>query len=245
MRNRLISVMLCTLTFAPLTITGAQASSLAQATRHISERFPNVTADDVAVSPVPGVFEVVLGGEVVYVSTDGRYVFTGTLFDLESRKDLTEPARAKVRLKAVNAVPEDRMIIFEPSGETRHTITTFTDIDCPYCRRMHSEISELTGMGIRVRYMFYPRAGVGSDSYDKAVSVWCARDRRAELTRAKAGQRPPKRQCENPVREHMRLASDLGLSGTPMTVTDSGERITGYVPPASLWRRLEAAERTK
>ncbi|NIR30859.1 MAG: DsbC family protein [Gammaproteobacteria bacterium] len=209
--------------------------------RAVAESFPGIEPRHVAASAVPGLYRVVLGGDLVYVTADGRHLLTGKLFDLEARKDLTEPVLARLRLQTLRGVPESRMLVFAPQGETRYTITTFTDIDCPYCRRMHAEIDELNGLGIRVRYLLYPRAGIGSRSYDKAVSVWCAADRNAALTRAKTGRNPPKRSCDNPVQEHMRLADEVGLTGTPMTITESGERIRGYLPPKELLARLRGA----
>ncbi len=233
-----------------LGLCAALSTSVAAATEHaaaqrvakaVTESFPGIEPQHVGASAVPGLYEVVVGGEIVYVTADGRHLLTGKLFDLKARKDLTEPVLAKLRLQSLSEVPESRMIIFEPQAETRHTITTFTDIDCPYCRRMHAEMDDLNAAGIRVRYLLYPRAGVGSHSYDKAVSVWCAADRNAALTRAKTGWDPPKRNCDNPVEEHMRLADEVGLTGTPMTITESGERITGYLSPAEMLANLRNA----
>lgn len=206
------------------------------------QRFPQAHIDHLSESPIPGIFEVGLGSRVFYVSGDGRYVFNGKLIDLDTREDLTESYLSKVRLRTLAAFDESRMIIFEPNGETRHTITTFTDVDCGYCRKMHSEIQSYADLGIRVRYMFYPRAGVQSESYEKAVSVWCAADRRKELTFAKTGGVPERRTCENPVKEHMAIARQLGLQGTPMTITESGEQIMGYLPAPELFAQMEGAQ---
>ena len=130
------------------------------------------------------------------------------------------------------------MINYEPSGKVEHTLTTFTDIDCPYCRKMHAEMDALNANGIRVRYLLFPRTGASSPSYDKAVSVWCAPDRAEALTWAKSGEEPEKRTCDNPIREHMALAHQLGLTGTPFTITDTGRIITGYMPLETLLSTL-------
>lgn len=210
----------------------------------IAERLPGATVDHIAPSPVTGMYEVgVNGGDVVYVSADGRYLLSGTLIDLVTQENLTERVLARQRLKTLNSVPEDSMIIFEPEGEVKHTLTTFTDIDCPYCRKMHREMALLNRMGIRVRYMFFPRAGVGSSSFEKAVSVWCAEDQQAEMTNAKSGAIPELQVCDNPVREHMALARRMGLRGTPYTITDTGRAISGYVPAPELFESLEADKR--
>ncbi len=216
-------------------------SDIQSLTRAIDERLPGVKVDYVDPSPVEGIYEVgINGGDIVYVSSDGKYLLSGVLIDLVTQENLTERVLARQRVKTLDGVPEESMIIYEPEGEVRHTITTFTDIDCPYCRKMHREMSLLNRMGIRVRYMLFPRAGINSLSYQKAVSVWCADDQQTEMTRAKAGETPAKRDCENPVRDHMALANRLGLRGTPYTITDTGRAIGGYMPAPELYESLEA-----
>ncbi len=229
-----------------LTLLGAATPALADSDmqamkREIAKRLPGATVDYVEPSPVKGMYQVGIdGGDIVYVSADGRYLLSGTLIDLLTLENLTERVLAGQRVKTLSGVQEDSMIIFEPEGAVKHTLTTFTDIDCPYCRKMHREMALLNGMGIRVRYMWFPRAGVDSQSYRKAVSVWCADDQRAEMTKAKTGTLPEIRTCENPVREHMMLARRLGLRATPFTVTDTGRAITGYIAAKELFASLEA-----
>jgi thiol:disulfide interchange protein DsbC len=221
--------------------TAETDAELAQLRAALLDRFPDAVPEHLAPAPLPGLYEVVIKGNLLYFTPDGAYALRGTLFDLENRRDLSDPVLAKVRLERLATMPESKMIIFEPEGVTRHTITTFTDADCPYCRRMHAEIQALLDGGIRVRYLLYPRTGVDSESYRKAVSVWCASDRNEELTLAKNGIDPQPRSCDSPVAEHVELANELGLTGTPMSVTDTGERIMGYVPAAELIARLDAA----
>lgn len=224
------------------TIGGAALATEAEdALRKVfAQRFPNAQITHLVETPIPGIFEIAFGSQVFYVSGDGRYVLNGKLIDLETREDLTEGYLSKVRRKTLAAYDESLMIIFEPKGETKHTITTFTDVDCGFCRKMHAEIDQFAALGIRVRYMMYPRAGVQSHSYEKAVSVWCAEDQREEMTFAKQGGTPDRRTCENPVQEHMSIARQLGLQGTPMTITESGEQIMGYMPAQELFAQMEA-----
>jgi len=115
----------------------------------------------------------------------------------------------------------------------------FTDIDCGFCRRLHSEIGKYNAAGIRIRYLFMPRAGKGSDSYKKAVAVWCAKDRQQAMTDAKAGKDVPAQTCENPVEEHIALADLMGLSGTPTLILPDGELLPGYVPADRLKAMLD------
>jgi len=205
----------------------------------VAKIIPGSTPDSIQPSQLPGMYEVTLGADVFYVSEDGRYLFHGSLMDLNSGENLTENKRAAGRLKLINTVDESQMIVFAPK-KVKHTITVFTDIDCPYCRRLHSEMPQINALGIKVRYLFFPRAGKKSKSYGKAVAVWCAKDRKQALTDAKAGKPINMKTCANPVDKHMALVNELGLEGTPTMVLENGQMIPGYVPPARLASILDS-----
>lgn len=244
--NRMMQTLAVALTLTSLTVGIAHAESVeGQIAEQILKRFPGAALEHIAPAPIPGLYEVSLGGDLIYVSADTRFALSGRLFDLENKADLTEPVLAGLRLNAIDGVPENKMIIFEPEGSTEHTITTFTDVDCPYCRKMHKEIGQLTDAGVRVRYLLFPRTAVGSPSYRKSVSVWCADDRNDAMTKAKSGEEPEARDCPNPVDEHMKLARRLGLKGTPMTITDSGEQLNGYVPADQLVAQLQSTKQAQ
>jgi thiol:disulfide interchange protein DsbC len=200
---------------------------------------PGVTPDQIAPSPMQGVSEVLVGPRVFYISDDGRYLLQGSLIDLETRKDISEERRKDLRLDAIRKVGAGNMIVF-PAEKERHTITVFTDIDCGYCRKLHKEIDQFNAEGITVRYLMFPRAGVDSPSYDKAVSVWCSDDRRAALTQAKAGGEIAPRKCDNPVKDQYELGGLLGVTGTPALILDNGELLPGYVPAKRLAQALDA-----
>ena len=200
---------------------------------------PGIDFGEITPSPVPGLYEVVLGHKLAYVTSDGRYLMSGTLIDVEMQRDLTEPRVNAIKAKAIAGLDEARMVIFGPE-KAKYNVTVFTDIDCGYCRKLHSEIDQYMEHGIRIRYLFYPRAGLGSSSYQKAVSVWCADDRNAAMTTAKSGRPIENRECDNPVQSDMELGEQMGVSGTPALVLDSGKMIPGYVPADRLLAILEA-----
>ena len=200
----------------------------------IFERFPGLTDNNLRPTPIPGLYEMVLDGRVLYVSADGRYVLQGDLFDVDEEVNLTESSRSTARLDAVNSVSESSMIVFEPENAL-HTITVFTDIDCGYCRKLHRQIGEYNAEGIRVRYLFFPRSGPNTESWAKADHVWCAADRNTAMTRAKAGEDVVSDDCgATPVDQHYKLGKTLGIRGTPAIITESGDLIPGYIPPADL-----------
>lgn len=205
----------------------------------LSKSMPTIKIDSIKPSVVKGLFEVRVGANILYVSEDGKYLLQGRLVDVEARTDLTEEKLSELRKSELEKIGQDNMIVFKPKI-ARHKVWIFTDIDCGYCRKLHSEIDQYLAQGITVQYLFFPRAGKGSESYDKAVSVWCAKDRNAALTEAKKGKMPPAKTCDNPVDEHMQLGSDFDVKGTPMIITESGNSYPGYLPAKQLAEALDS-----
>ena len=178
-------------------------------------------------------YEALVDGEIVYFSKDGRYVFQGDIIDIESRQNITENKRRGLKKEEIDSFNEADMIIFEPE-KTKHTLTVFTDIDCGYCRKLHQQMSEYNALGIKVRYMAFPRSGLDSESFDKAVSVWCADDRKQAMTDSKSGSSIKVNSCDNPIKDHFEAGRRLGVTGTPALFLESGELLPGYIPPMRL-----------
>ncbi len=195
-------------------------------------------------SPVKDLYEVTVGPQIFYMTVDGKYVFSGDIIDLDSKQNITDEKRDLVRLAALDAFGEKNMIVFGPKVP-KHTITVFTDIDCGYCRKMHNEMAEYNKLGIKVRYLAFPRAGIGSESYNKAVSVWCADDRPKAMTTAKQGGNLPSKTCENPVAAEYALGQELGVNGTPALVLENGKIYPGYAPAKQLFDILEKVKPAK
>jgi len=202
-------------------------------TKNLKMMVPGLKDASVSPAPVPGLYEVIVGPDVLYVTQDGRYLIQGSIIDLEARENLTAPRVAQAAATAIERVGEENMVIYEPK-EAKHTVTVFTDIDCGYCRKLHSQMDKYLGYGIRIRYLFFPRAGLQSESYRKAVAVWCADDRNEAMTIAKSGQKIEMKECENPVGNHHALGEQMGIRGTPALVLEGGEQLPGYVPPDRL-----------
>lgn len=209
-----------------------------QVEQRIRKLAPN--ADSIAVSetPVEGVLQVQVDGEILYASIDGKYLIQGRIIDLDTRADLTEEAKALHRLELMKGINVKEEITFAPP-DPLYELTVFTDVDCGYCRKLHSQIAEYNQQGISIHYMAFPRAGIGSSSYDKFVSIWCADDQQTALTNAKAGNDPVPEQCDNPVAAQYELGIQMGVTGTPAMVTADGTLLPGYVPPADLRQRLD------
>lgn len=204
---------------------------------------PDATIDSIAESAVPGFYEVSLGGQMVYVSVDGRFLLQGSIYDIENKVDLTEQKRSGARQAALAAVPASKRIIFAPK-EVKHRVTVFTDIDCGYCRRLHQEIADYNARGIAVEYLFFPRAGLGSESFQKAVNVWCAADRNEAMTQAKSGKDLERKTCDNPITSDYQLGQKIGITGTPALIAEDGTLLPGYMPADQLLMRLDALKPT-
>lgn len=210
----------------------------------IASSLNGVKASDLKDSVIDGFYEINVGSKVAYITNDGRYLFEGELYDLESSQNLTENSRARARVDLLADVDPSQMIVFSPkNGPVEHTITIFTDVDCGYCRQFHREIDQVTALGIEVHYLFYPRTGPATESWSKAEKVWCASDRNTALTNAKLGGRVPDVTCaENPVAAHYDLGHQVGVTGTPSIYASDGTHIGGYLPPQQLLTTLTDLE---
>ncbi|GAC1662816.1 MAG: DsbC family protein [Steroidobacteraceae bacterium] len=223
--------------YAQLAAAQAQAPA-ADARTEVASRIPGTRPDQLRATPVPGVYELTRGTDIAYVSTDGKYAFSGDMIALTTDDNLTEMHRREIRARMLTAIPESEMLIFG-APDAKYTVTVFTDVDCAYCRKLHSQIAEYNRLGVRVRYLLYPRSGPGSPSWIKAEQVWCADDRKEALTRAKLGQELKNKPCaSNPVARFHALGQEFALQGTPDIVLADGEMLPGYVPPAELVQHL-------
>lgn len=219
----------------------AAQDELAAVREVLQQLIPDQKPDSLKPTALPGIYEVSYGTTVLYLNKDGRYLFQGDLIDLKTETNLSEKARAEARLKVIASLAEEGMIVFSPK-QVKYTVTVFTDIDCSVCRRMHADMAKINQQGIKVRYVAFPRAGIDSESYLKAVSVWCSKDRNSAMTRAKAGEDVKAKPCDNPVRLHLQAVRDIGIRGTPALILEDGGLIPGY---DSVERLVESLEQHK
>jgi len=224
-----------------------QADDNADIRANLEKIMPGITIDSVSVLDSTGLYEAVINGEIVYFSKDLRYVIQGDVVSLETRQNITENKRVSLRKQALAGLNEDDMIVFSPdeSQKTEHTLTVFTDIDCGYCRKLHQQMDDYNDLGIRIRYMAFPRAGIDSASYDKAADVWCAKDRKKAMDDAKDGITVSADNCDNPVKQQYNLGRKIGVKGTPALFLESGQMLPGYVPPKRLKHLLDEQALTK
>jgi thiol:disulfide interchange protein DsbC len=218
------------------------AASNADPRAAIVKKIDGLKLEDVRMTPVNGLFEITRGSDLSYTSSDGRYVIIGDMIDIDSDTNLTENRRRGLRKGLIETIPESEMIVFSPKNP-KYTITVFTDIDCGYCRRLHSQMAEYNRLGIRVRYLFYPRSGPDTESWHKAEAVWCSQNRNDALTRAKNDEVIKSPKCPaDVIARDWELGHKLSVEGTPAILLPSGEMLPGYSPPNELARYLKTGK---
>ena len=222
---------------AALPGAGAAAESAGMAGNLLLERLrrvrPDIPINSVSPSAAPGIYALELdGGSMLYGTADGRYMFSGDLYAIGDTElvNIAEARRETVRAALISEVAVGDAWVFKPVGAPKAVVSVFTDVDCGYCRKLHAEVPRLNELGIEVRYLAYPRAGIGSESYNTIVSAWCANDRGRALTKAKAGKAIAAKTCVNPVAEQYQLGQQVGVTGTPAIVTSTGKLLPGYMP---------------
>ena len=220
----------------------SEDDTLSGVRERLAETLPGLTPTSVAETPVPGLYELVVDGQIYYVDESAAYLLDGSLIELGTRSNLTENRLGSIQTSLIEEVGEENMLIYEPDEPSERSITVFTDISCGFCRRLHEDLDDLLDAGVRVRYLLFPRAGVGSQAHKDLESVWCAEDPQQAMTTAKAGGRIVPASCENPIESHMALAERVGLRGTPLIYLDNGQRVPGYREPAALAEIVNGSE---
>ncbi len=224
---------------AILAVTSFAHAGEAEVRAAIKVLNPSAVIDSVKATPVKGWMEATLGGQIIYFSEDGKYLLQGALVETATRRNLTEESQSVVRVAELAKIQKKDMIIFPANGTTKHVVKIFTDIDCGYCRKLHTEIKQYNDLGIEVQYLWFPRAGVPSESSRKAIAVFCAKDQRKAMTDAKNGADPGNATCVNPIEADYNMGQRMGINGTPALLLEDGTLMPGYMPAPQLLAELD------
>ena len=205
--------------------------------------YPATSFDSVASTPVPGLSEVVMGGNVAYVDRSGRYFLFGRLFDMQAQRDLTAERIEHATRVDFSALPREAAILTIRGTGTRK-LAVFSDPDCPHCRSLERELARLDDVTI---YTFlYPLEALHPEARGKAVAVWCAPDRtKAWSALMLHGIGPVPGSCDHPVDRNLALGSRLRVQGTPTLFAGDGRRHVGAQSAEELdaWLRGTASVR--
>lgn len=177
---------------------------------------------------------ITLGPKTLFASRDGKYMFTGPVFDTKTKIDLVEVEDNQYRQRRLSQLAPDMYLSFPASTNEQHTVTVFTDIDCTYCRRLHTSMPEYNELGITVNYVMLPRSGLNSTSYDKAASVFCSSNPTGNMTLAMKGEFDQKNSCAHTITDQYQLAMEFGINSTPTMIMPDGEIKVGFLAPAAL-----------
>lgn len=221
--------------FISLLFTGHVWAQTAHVQASLKQNFPHLTVDQVAPSPIAGLYQVTAGGGIFYLTQEGRYVFSGDIIDLQKqRHNLTEDARKQVRRKLLNEVEEKEMITFSPA-KALHVVTVFTYVDCGYCRKLQADMKNINALGVAIRYIAFPRSGPNTPTFEKMQSIWCDQNRKEAFTLAKQNKQVAQKSCvDDSVMRGFTLGSRLGISGTPTLIFEDGTMLPGYLSPQRL-----------
>ena len=213
----------------------------------ISAKLENILPADAVIESIEpsvfdGIYKVYYGDlQPIYVSQDGNFFIYGDMYQINSNRiiNITNEETKSRRVDLLSSIPSNELIIFKSKNEIS-AITVFTDVDCGYCRKLHSQISEYNKVGITVKYAAFPRSGIGTQTFTRMVGAWCADDPKKVITDLKYDKKLNLDFCDDqPIAKHYVIGQKLGISGTPAIITSDGELIPGYVSPEELLSRLK------
>jgi thiol:disulfide interchange protein DsbC len=211
--------------------------------KNLAERLPQFPKiDEISKTPIPGLFEVRIGNEILYSDEQGNYLIQGNLIDTKTRADLTEARLSKLSAIDFASLPlKDAVVIKQGNGTRR--LAVFGDPNCGYCKRFERDLASLQDVTI---YTFlYPI--LGPDSTAKSKDIWCAKDS-GKTWRAWMvdGVTPPKSTagCDSAALErNVELGKKHRVQGTPAVVFEDGTRVPGAMPLERLEKNLAAASK--
>ncbi|WP_417550170.1 thioredoxin fold domain-containing protein [Methylophaga sp.] len=223
-----------------LCVALVHADEISELKAELQKQLPDMQLQSLTPVGQTGLYEAVIDDRIYYFTADGQYLLQGDILALESRENITEARRLEVKKGLLDRINEDEMIIFA-AEKPEYAVTVFTDVDCGYCRELHRQVKDYNDLGITIRYMAFPRAGAKSESANKLIEVWCAKDQQKAMTDAKAQREVNKTSlCEdNPVAEQFEIGGKLGVRGTPAIFLEDGQMLPGYLPPKKLREVLD------
>ena len=203
---------------------------------------PDASIESIEPSSFKGIYKVYYGVlQPIYVSEDGSFFIYGDMYKIGA-SDITNITKEEIkgrRSDILNSIPSNELITFKSSNEL-FSITVFTDVDCGYCRKLHSQIDEYNQAGITIKYAAFPRSGIGTQTFTKMVGAWCSKDPKQAMTDLKNDKKMNLEFCdEQPIARHYIIGQKLGINGTPAIITPDGDLIPGYVSPEELLLQIK------
>ncbi|MBS82969.1 MAG: hypothetical protein CMD65_02410, partial [Gammaproteobacteria bacterium] len=214
--------------FVFILLSGCSQSDdyLSEANIEIKKNYPNIEIEKIR-KVDDKLFEIIIENEIYYLTSDYKHLIAGNVINIHTKENITESSMKEKRLIVLKELDKENMIIYKPE-KVKHVLTIFTDTTCPYCQKLHNEITNLLKNNIEIRYVLFSRNGNQMDAYKEMVSAWCAKDRKNALEQLYDGQSIVENlNCTNPISKNLEIAGKLLVTGTPMTFTEAGDIIPG------------------
>ena len=203
--------------------------------------FPEIKAENISPSQLDGYYEVILTDpfiDVMYISTDGKYVIQGAVTDLELMTNISTNRINSIKLNILESISDSDKIVFK-AKEEKYVINVFTDVDCPYCAKLHANMRQMNDLGITVKYLASPLEQLHPNAQSAMEKIWCAEDKAIAIHNYKTKRfLPNSPDCINPVAEQLAISKQLGVNGTPSIFFENGLNIPGYLEPEELLNRF-------
>lgn len=210
-----------------VTSCSTNTNSIGDAKDAMTEKYPNIKINSIE-QVNDSFFEITIQDQLYYLTSDFKHLIIGNVIDFKTGKNLTENRLKKERVKYLSEISDKDIVVYKPE-KTEYTITIFTDTSCPYCQKLHNEVSELLSNNIEIHYVLFSRNGNDDDAYNDMVSIWCSDNQKKALDKAFANDFLETKTCTNPIADNYLIARDLKVNGTPMIYMEDGSVIPGYV----------------
>ena len=209
---------------------------------NLARFFGDIDQSNIVPSSFTGAYEVILHSPIdsILVSKDGRYLIQGDVVDLTTRKLIPTNPRVKLIKKTLLATIAEQDKIIYAAADEKHIIHVFTDVDCPFCRKLHLGMEKMNDLGITVKYLAAPLASLHPKAHNKMEQIWCAPDPKQAMDDYKhTGELPEAKDCENPVATQLLISQQLGVNGTPAIFLADGTHLPGYLKPSALIKEIQ------
>lgn len=224
-------------------ISGVASADKQSVIDNLERFFGSIEKENIVNSPIDGIYEVIIDNPIdaLLVSKNGQFIIQGDVVDLTTRALLPVNPKVKaIKLGLINSVADRDKIIYKAKNE-KYIIDVFTDVDCPFCRKLHYGIDEMNSLGITVRYLAAPLASLHPAAQGKMEKIWCANDRKSALDDYNFDKEVPNSEaCKNPVSDQLAISQRLGVNGTPAIFLSDGTHLPGYLKPSALLKEIKS-----
>ncbi len=193
--------------------------------KQIRAAIPSLPIQSLRLSPISGLYEAQVGGQIFYVDKTGKYLISGGhIFDTTARKDLTAERLEQINTVDWSSLPLEQAIV--SGDEDGMPVAVFTDPDCPYCKKLEQKMIGIKG--VKFYTFLFPLRSLHPTAYTKSKAIWCAENQHEALLQVMLGGKSlPEGTCKNPIDANIALGTKLGITGTPTLIAGDGRKYAG------------------